>query len=249
MGNLFLFGVKMDFTLVTCSYNTPEVTLTMLKSFVTVYSVEKNFPIILMENSTNEQTVELLVESGVPFIRNVGAKHERTMDIALKKCKTKYALVVDTDVLFNRPNDSYFQENSLVGEVCGDRGGLKLFPRVHPWYMLVDMEFANRNDVSFYDEKRLGIVDCSVCGDVDRSGRIYDVGASFYEDYAKIGKVVDTKNDKNFMDSFHHYEGMSWRGSCDDIELQKMNSKNYEKFAIDSLKYKDVSLVGKFAML
>lgn len=234
----------MEFTLVSCSYNTPDVTLTMLKSFVSVYNVEKNFPIILMENSTDERTVSLLNECGVPFIRNVGMRHENAMDIALKLCKTKYALVVDTDVLFYRPLDSYFKENTIVGEVCGDRGGAKLYPRVHPWFMLVDVEFANRNEISFYDEKRLGIIERNRA-----PGIIYDVGSSFYEDFVKVGNVIDTKDDRNFMDSFYHYEGMSWRGSCGDIALQNINSKNYEKFAIDSLKYKDVSLVGKFAML
>ena len=51
-----------DFSLVSCSYDTPHVTLTMLKSWKEVNGKVSN-KIFIVDNSNNEETSEILKEN------------------------------------------------------------------------------------------------------------------------------------------------------------------------------------------
>lgn len=191
-----------NITLASCSYNTPEVTLTMLKSFFKFHN-ETN--VLICENSTDDETEKLLINHKVPFIKNKNGLHSPSVDILIQECKTDYMLLVDTDIIFLKKHDDVFDlvkkmDITLLGEVCGDRGGKKLYNRVHPWHCFINVNHIKNNDIKFYDYNR----------QIKRDGeKIYDVGASFFEDIKlknlKIGNV-------NLQDKyFKHYEGMSWR--------------------------------------
>jgi len=220
---MILFGLskkgnKMkDLTLVVCSYNTPQILELMLKSYVSNHKEDK-YNIIIMENSTNEETVELLTKYNIPFHRRPGSTHSIAVDEALKMVKTKYALLVDSDIVFNKdisPIYNWFKKNDYValGEVCGDRGGYSLFPRIFPWFCMLDMETINGKGISFHDQVRIDKTNSGkFFGNVplmfDRSGKYYDVGSTFLEDILKNGlKVGNSKFDTEY---FTHYEGMSW---------------------------------------
>jgi hypothetical protein len=191
-----------NLTLASCSYNTPEVTLTMLKSF---FKYHDSTNVLICENSTNDETEKLLIENKVPFIKNKNGLHSPSVDILIQNCKTDYMLLVDTDVIFlkNHKNILDMMQNvnaTLLGEICGDRGGKKLHNRVHPWHCFINVKHIKDNNIKFYDYDR----------QIKRNTeKIYDVGASFFEDIKcnKL-KIGDVKLQDNY---FKHYEGMSWR--------------------------------------
>ena len=210
-----------DITLITCSFNTPVVTHNMLKSFTTFHP---ECPVIVCENSTGDETRQLLAEANVPFFINSGGLHGPSVDLLLSRVKTKYALLVDTDVLFLRNHDEVFQQFcehdlTLMGDIVGDRAGKLLHLRVHPWHCFINVDNIKQHDIKFYDDARMR----------SRNERRYDVGSSFFEDIkaAKL-KIADYKG-QNFL--YKHYEGMSWHvnrfGAQDgDIDVDQQATHN-----------------------
>lgn len=190
-----------DITLISCSYNTPEVTLTMLRSFFK-YHNETN--VLIIDNSTNEDTEQLLIKDQIPYIRNKGGLHIQSVDILLSSIKTKYALLVDTDIIFLKSHLEIFNkfkelELSLLGEICGDRGGKSIHNRVHPWHCFINVDNIKQNNIKFFNPIK----------QFSNSSKIYDVGCTFFEDIknAKL-KIGDIRLEGTY---YKHYEGMSWR--------------------------------------
>ena len=191
-----------NITLATCSYNTPDVTETMLRSF---FSHHEETEVLVCENSSNEETTKILAENKVPFLINKGGLHAPSVDKLIEKCKTDYMLLVDTDVIFLKNHEDIFEQFksanlTLLGEICGDRGGKRLHNRVHPWHCFINIKNVKEYGIKFYDYER----------QIKRDGSpIYDVGASFFEDIknAKL-KIADVKLEHSY---YRHYEGMSWR--------------------------------------
>jgi len=238
-----------NLTLATCSYNTPLVTLTMLRSFFAHHNPTK---VIVCDNSTNSETADLLAKHNVSFFKNKGGLHSSSVDLLLGKCQTKYMLLVDTDIIFLQNHKAILDQCTslnvtLLGEICGDRGGKSLYNRVHPWHCFIDVETVNKHNIKFHDSDRLSKT---------INGKIYDVGASFFEDIKNaklnIGNVF--LQDK----CFKHYEGMSWRtlkyGNVDgniDIDLTATHNNvalyNYgllveKAYSIEIENYKNVEI-------
>ena len=183
--------------------------------------------------SINEEYVDALVKGGnlEPYGSEVAEVEEETLPtiaelklIALEAfindCKTKYALIVDSDIEFRKRIgplfDMFIKEGAaLMGEVCGSRGGYNLYNRVHPWFMFVDIENIQKHGIRFYDEKRIEETDsCHFYQAVPMLLRYddvwrYDVGATFYEDVINAGLKVS--NYKAEPEYFIHFEGMSWQ--------------------------------------
>ena len=237
-----------NITLISCSYNTPEVTLTMLKSF---FKHHNSTNVLLIDNSTNDDTKKLLEINNIPFISSPGGVHIKSVDKLFAKINTKYALLVDTDVIFLKNNESIFKQFcehdlTLLGDVCGDRGGKKIHYRVHPWYCFINVDTIKANNITFFNSKK----------QFEHSDKIYDVGCTFYSDIKETGlKIGDIKVENVF---YKHYEGMSWRtkrfGSEDgDIDFSEtdthnnINMYNYGKhieecYAAEIETYKDITL-------
>lgn len=189
-----------DITLISCSYNTPIVTSCMLQSWL---SHHPECPILISENSTNEETARQLSDIKVPFIRNVGGLHGPSVNTLLSTIKTRYALLVDTDVLFLRNHDDIFEQFKtsgavIMGEIVGDRGGKRLHKRVNPWHCFIDNQQLQENNIQFFDIKRQ-----TTQGDIR-----YDIGSSMFEDVRKAGKSIANFLGSNYL--YVHYEGMSW---------------------------------------
>lgn len=192
-----------DLTLITCSYNTPEITLTMLKSWMYVHNRTQR--IIVIDNSTNEDTKVLFEKNKVPFITRPGGVHGSGVNEALELCQTKYALLVDTDVIFLKDHSSIFQQFksmdlAIMGKVEGDRGGKSIHNRVNPWHCFIDVEKIKKHNITFFDEKRIR--------NSFNTNKIYDIGSTFLEDIKKSGlKIGDVDLSLNY---YTHLEGMSW---------------------------------------
>lgn len=190
-----------NLTLISCSYNTPDVTITMLRSFFTHHEKTE---VLIIDNSTNNDTLEILESSNIPFIRNKGGLHIQSVDTLLSNVKTKYALLVDTDIIFYKDHTPIFNkfkemELAMLGEICGDRGGKRIHNRVHPWHCFLDVEQINQHKIKFYNPEK----------QFSKSDKIYDVGCTFFEDIKNCNlKIGDIKLEGSY---YKHYEGMSWR--------------------------------------
>jgi len=190
-----------NITLISCSYNTPDVTLTMLRSF---FKYHTETEVLIIDNSTNNDTAKLLQTNNVSYIRNEGGLHIQSIDILFSSIKTKYALLVDTDVIFYKDHTSIFNKFkemglTLMGEICGDRGGKLIHNRVHPWHCFIDVENIKQNKIRFYNPDK----------QFSKSNKIYDVGCTFFEDIKNCNlKIGDIRLEGSY---YKHYEGMSWR--------------------------------------
>jgi len=195
-----------NLTLITCSYNTPQMTLTMLKSFVSVHD-NNNFcqSLMLIDNSTNSLTKNLLETNKIPYISNPGNTHGHGINKCLELCKTDYALLVDTDIIFLKSHVDVFEQFksmdlTLMGKIEGDRGGKKIYKRVNPWHCFINVKYLKEHNIMFFDEPRMKQSFSTNC--------IYDIGSTCFEDVVKnklkIGNI-DLHND-----CYIHFEGMSW---------------------------------------
>jgi hypothetical protein len=166
---------------------------------------ERTQKLVLIDNSTNEETRGLLYDNKIPYKCFPGLSHGEGVNEALKLCKTKYALLVDTDVLFKADHSDIFEQFkkmdlTLMGKIEGDRGGKKIYKRVNPWHCFINVENIKKHNITFFDKKRME--------DSFKTEKIYDIGSTFLEDVKKAGlKIGDVDLSEKY---YYHFEGMSW---------------------------------------
>jgi hypothetical protein len=219
-----------NLTLISCSYNTPEVTMGMLKTFTWLHPTHKD--ILICDNSTNDETEKLLKEAKIPHIRTAGGLHAPSVDILLENCRTKYALLVDTDIIFKAPHDEIlqniiFNNMHITGEHQGDRGGKQLYDRIAPWWCFIDVEEIKKHGIKFFDRERMS--------KNATSARKYDVGSTFFQDIKNKKLRIGLFN--GVGNYYIHYEGMSWHsGKYDplkpdgDIDLNSSDTHNQRAY-------------------
>jgi len=103
------------------------------------------------------------------------------------RVQTKYALLVDTDVIFLKNHSAVLDQVksgklTLAGDICGDRGGKRIHHRAHPWHCFVDVEEIKLNRITFYNEAK----------QLSKSAKLYDVGCTFFEDI-RIKRATDRR--------------------------------------------------------
>lgn len=192
-----------DLTLITCSYNTPDITLTMLKSWTYVHNRVQQ--LVICDNSTNNDTKSLLYNYQIPYVSRPGMSHGDGVNEALQLCKTKYALLVDTDVIFLKDHSTIFQQFkdmdlAVMGKVEGDRGGKSIYNRVNPWHCFINVEKIKQHNITFFDEARMK--------DSFNTNKIYDIGSTFLEDIRAYNLKIGNVNLEHIY--YNHLEGMSW---------------------------------------
>jgi hypothetical protein len=131
--------------------------------------------------------------------------HGNGVNELLKLCKTKYALLVDTDIIFLKDHTNIFQQFknmnlALMGKVEGDRGGKSIHKRVNPWHCFIDIEQIKTNNITFFDEERMK--------NSFKTDRIYDIGSTFLKDIQDNKLLVGDVDLSS--DYYIHFEGMSW---------------------------------------
>lgn len=246
------------FTLITCSFNTPEVTATMLRSFVRQHG-EGPHRIIVMENSTDDRTRGLLDAAGIPYVDNPDGRHASSVDRALRLCTTRYALLVDTDVVFKRsiagPLTIMRRYGlALMGTVCADRGGYKLHPRVHPWFCIIDVDAAHAHGIGFHDERR--VIETGSIGFFEKvpiterppewsTRRFYDVGSTFYEDIDRADLRIGHADMEGAF--FVHYEGTSWHATSGIEALETHHAHVRRTYAAEIEAHEGIQLEGAFS--
>jgi hypothetical protein len=176
----------------------------MLKSWVH-YHPNTQQQIVLIDNSTDNNTQNLLTQNNVPFSVSKNDTHGNGINSGLKLCKTKYALLVDTDILFLKNHADIFEQFktlnlTLMGKIEGSRGGKDIYNRVNPWHCFINVDHIRKHDIVFFNEVRMK--------DSFKTTKIYDIGSTFFEDVknAKL-KIGDIDLNNSY---FFHLEGMSW---------------------------------------
>lgn len=231
------------------------MTLTMLRSFV-YFHENAHVNLWVSENSTNEETIQILSDNGIKHIRNPGATHSEGMNQLFNLCETEFALLLDTDIIFTRPIQPYLEfmkleELTLFGEYQHDRGKKKLYPRIAPWFCLVNMSNLRRFKIPFNDTAKM--LKHNLAFD-----RKYDVGSTMFEEVTKHGlRVNDIGEEKRYV----HYEGMSWHtnkysmiesnidagGTHSDKNLYKLGESKLKIYLEKEVeKFKDVSILNQF---
>ena len=225
-----------DLTIIVCSYNTPIVMETCLKSWKALYGNVNNW--LISENSTDDDTASMLDKYHIPYFRNPGMSHPSGVDFLIRKCPTRFALLIDSDIIFLKRIDSLWekiqtQNPVLAGEQCGDRGGKKLYPRIHPWFCFLGTDVITFNKFHMSSDTDLNI------GKNPMVDRLYDVGSKLFEEVAGANlPILDTKSTMN--EFFYHYEGMSWRKYIPGyVEWGLAVEREYQK---EIEKFKHVSL-------
>lgn len=193
----------MELSVLTCNYNTPEITKNLFKSIERSGNVfAKKYVVDTSEEYGRLELYPNVIEMAYP-----GKSHGYAVNYAMEHINDEYVLLVDSDVLFFKDISKVFEkfvENdlTLMGDVMGDRGGKRLHPRVAPWFCLMNFKKLKEHNIKFFDPERTK--NSKESGDV-----IYDVGSTMFEDVIKHDlKVGDVKLEGKY---FRHYEGMSWR--------------------------------------
>jgi len=233
-----------DVTLITINWNQQKVMELLLKSFVKFHYKNEKLNLLLVDNGSDDNSKQWLIENNIPFIslnENIG--HEQAINHIYPMIKTKYALIVDTDILFlKNVYDEYLplfnEETKLIGEYLDSNP--QLVPRVGAWFFFYDIEaMRNKNVNTFRDTENWS----------------YDVGSwqteKIIQNGFKIHKIplVGGHQDRDIYgmvyDTHIHFVRVSWNlnnhGDRTDEVLKR------RKFIIDKVnEYSDIDLKNKF---
>jgi hypothetical protein len=192
-------------SILTCNYNTPEVTANMIRSL----NKAGSFPLnryYVMDTSPVSGKLHHMLPTDIVIKDLPNYPHGRAVNYALEFIENEHILLIDSDVIFYKgigPIYEKFKEGdfTLLGNVSGDRGGKSLYPRVDPWFCFINRRHLIDNNIKFFDEERTF--------KSRNTDRIYDVGSTMFEDVINADlKIANFNGENNY---FKHYEGMSWR--------------------------------------
>jgi hypothetical protein len=245
-----------DFTLAVPSYNTPEITICFLRSFVQS-NPHWQARLILSDNSTDDLTKILLDKHKIPYYSDPGSTHSPSVQKMLDLCQTKYMIHCDTDILFSQSIlkllEVFIQNDlTLMGEKQDSRGGYNLHSRIAPYFCVFDVEKIRQNGCVFHDDSRIdssgsrGFFN-NVPLQINQGQKYYDCGSIIFEDCTKKGLKIG--NISGIIQKYvTHFEGMSWRtkSGIDGYIVQGNQVYNAYKKIVDSLGLEKIEIEGKF---
>jgi glycosyltransferase involved in cell wall biosynthesis len=191
-----------NLSILTCCYNTPQEVVKLLRS---VKQTSEELPKLLLMNTSTNDSELVFQRNEIPYFNYRGGIHGEAVNLGLRKVKTRYVLLVDSDVIFLKDYKKAFERFkecgcALMGKVVGDCAGKSLYPRVEPWYCFIDLDQLKKHKIEFFDRERTL--------KSKSSDRVYDIGSTMFEDVEKAGlKIGDADMEGKY---FRHYGGMSW---------------------------------------
>ncbi len=216
------------FTIITCSYNTPIITECLLKSYYKYHPDIQHKIIVVENSNDKNKTQDMLDKYNVPYVKGREVLpnsptnddwwyHHTGLDWAVNKCTTPYCLIVDTDILFRSSIVKFFKIFASQPEYVGmgehiPKDVPKTFtdgkvvvasnkyvlPRIHPCFMLLDVNFFCENKLTFSEPKKTNLPD----------NECYDIGSYLLQRIYELGKqtIRIEANDPSYI----HCGGLSW---------------------------------------
>jgi len=193
----------MDLTFIFCDYMAPKLGQNLIKNIRKFHSE----PILAASTGEDIDWWSLPYDKQkVDWYSLPATVHGEGVNLLLQKVKTKYALLLDSDVFLLKPiSDLYAKmekfQLDMMGKVVGDVAGKKLYPRVEPWFCFLNARKINEHKVRFFDRRRTE-------ESKQKPGRVYDIGSTLFEDMEnRIWSVGDLDCSEKW---YRHYGGMSW---------------------------------------
>lgn len=211
-----------DLTLITCSYNSLALMKNWYFSIKNVFAEVPN--IIVCENSDDAgeqgRIMTFMLDNNIPFIQNAtdDKTHAHGVRMIIPFIKTKYALLLDTDVeMLKEPSDVIHKMDEHQDIALGGFYGKRLpnyVNRVHPWFMVMNVPIVRKANLFFNgensEENRRMFSPLFTKNKLNK----YDVGCRFCEEAEFRGYKILTLNklckDCNNGPWFRHHEGLSW---------------------------------------
>lgn len=212
-------------TIITCSYNYPELLKNLINSINKQY-INYRPNIIVCENSDNEnsfkENIKYLESQNCQWVRgdwcggSMGRSHASGVRKLIPMIKTKWAILLDTDIELLKPVNDLIKlcekRNAIIAGLRGIREKNHI-DRIHPWFMLFNAEIVQKENFYFNSDYKEEIEKINPLFE-ENKGKIYDVGCRFLEEiqYKKY-KVMSINNwAKGWNESpwFKHWEGLSW---------------------------------------
>jgi len=196
----------MKWTLLCCCHDTPFLVPNLLRSLV---QTGASLPIVLViDTSHSPECGEELRKFEIPHVTSRGTCHGDAVNLGLVHARTPYVLLVDSDVLFLRDITPIMEEfvdgdYTLLGERVGDAGGKALYPRIVPWFCMLQREHLMAHRISFFDAEKTRL-------SRESGGRVYDIGSTMLDSVEKAGLAVRAESRLEGR-YYRHYGGMSWR--------------------------------------
>ena len=264
-----------NITLISCDYNTPLMEITMLRSFFKeCYGVVNKVLVSVNSDKDDIDKYSMYDRAGIDYIKNPGMSHAEGVQSLLDNITTKYALLVDSDVIFVKNIKSviedYIKSKIVLGGHLDESGfdgnswensdfykgmNIKINSRIHPCFMFINNSFLKKNNIKFANADKIEATKSSCFynmfnGEHSIPGNevpYYDVGGTLYED------VIEAKGKVNsslvLSDYLIHFKGMSWvLNPLHDASVDVKNTakSKYATYAKVYDKLKTVDIFNKF---
>lgn len=235
-----------DITLISVNWNNVPCMDLMLRSYARHHPGLNR--LIMVDNASTDGSLEFLKHNKIPYIRfgeNIG--HEQALNVIFPLIKTKYALIVDTDIEFVANVHGYLDllndKVLAVGDlITGDQLHSPVKPRIGAWFFMFDVEAIRAQGITKFR---------------DSDDWSYDVGSWMTEQILKYGFIHELRRhpgdiDRDIVgmryDKFNHLGKMSWNlenhsDRFDEVTMRK-------KYVIERLgDYQPVDLNNRFYLL
>lgn len=236
-----------DLTLISINWNQQKATELMLKSYIKNHYKQELLNLILVDNGSNDNSKQWLIENQIPFIslpKNIG--HEQAINYIYPMIKTKYALIVDTDILFlKNVYDEYIPKFNdkvkLIGEYITQHTP-PLVPRIAAWFFFYDIAAVRASGINVFRDADNWIYDVASW----QTEKILEKGFEFYD----IKRLTPIENENTeaigmIYDTHIHFGKTSWdiKNHADRVEeVNKRRNIISEKLN----EYSDIDLKNKF---
>lgn len=185
-----------DITILSATFNRHDFTLSMIKSWFSLFHPRSTLSptFIILDNSTDTffpnkpnsfiKVVDNTNYKNTPNFNQPSKNHASSIAWAMQThISTRYLMLCDNDILF-KPSIvkllALRHQYDIIGEIGWDRVPPA---RIYPYWCMIDMDFVNTNNISYFDESRCMIANA-----------IMDTGCSFYVDSkSKAAKICPIK--------------------------------------------------------
>lgn len=235
-----------DITLVSVNWNQKKAMEIMLKSYINFHHSNEKLNLLLFDNGSTDGSKEWLINNKIPFIshpENIG--HENAINYIYPLIKTKYVLIVDTDIIFLKNiKDAYIDKFSEKVKLIGDyitQHTPPLIPRIAAWFFFFDIESMRNKGVNIFRNSE---------------NWIYDVGSWYTEqvlengfELYKIERQTEIEKENTdiygmIYDTHIHLGKMSWDLSAHSDRIEEVEKRR--AFIESFNKYDNIHTENKF---